>query len=371
MRNIFGPPSRINEYPVNYGERPTSTKQRRLAKKSFLSNRTRLQNLFNQQVDQDVPLEVVLKAESMVTNLEKWFKLFVQHFEEELLVIEEPDETLEEQMINDEAELIEILSSLQAKVAVWKKKSGEVVSSKSENKLLNPTCKLKLQNIELPKFDSDYTQFYNFKQLFMRFVHENQEFNDMQRLYILKQSLVGKAEQILRDVKFDNNAYAEAWSYFLKRFENKRAIVEAHFCNLMNMEAAKDDNSLRQILDKVNAIMRGLKVCGEDIGSTFSKCVAYLVGTKIDATTLKDWKNLLTSNEAYPTFEEMQEFLQNRSLTMEECSKENTEVKQKTEKKSFAVAAKGKCIACSGNHFLNQCPEFKSKRPQERHSIVK
>ncbi|XP_065224341.1 uncharacterized protein LOC135848369 [Planococcus citri] len=199
----------------------------------------------------------------------------------------------------------------------------------------------------------------------------------------LKRAFIGEAEQILRHFGLKEATYPEAWDYVMKRFNNPRAIIRAHFRNLHCLESIKNEQGIRSLLDKINVTLRGLKAVGLEIDDTFSQYIAYLVGTCLDPVTLKDWENSFKTTKRYPSFDELEDFLQIRSFSVEDRSSENNSKKQKShmdkttdrgksrnEKKSF-VAGKITCVVCSQSHFLNNCKDFMAKTPKERYNVVK
>ena len=101
----------------------------------------------------------------------------------------------------------------------------------------------------------------------------------MQKLYYLKSSLVGKAVNILRDFELNENAYQEACNYF-NRYENKRAIIRTYFRELLNIQPIKGEHEIRRLLDDVNLIVRGLRICNESVDGCMSAFITYYVSTK-------------------------------------------------------------------------------------------
>lgn len=55
-------------------------------------------------------------------------------------------------------------------------------------------------------------------------------------------------------------------------------------------------------MDQVDIIVRGLKSVEEYIDGTFSKFTAYLVATKLDFRTNKNWELSQTSYSDFPTY---------------------------------------------------------------------
>lgn len=95
--------------------------------------------------------------------------------------------------------------------------------------------------------------------------------------------------------------------------------------------------------------------------------------------TAKDWDNSLISQRTFPTYDQLQKFLQNRVFTVEErtadfkSTKKDNVATKSPGKKTFTASTFGKvkCIVCSDFHYLNQCAAFAAKSVSERFEIVK
>lgn len=118
--------------------------------------------------------------------------------------------------------------------------------------------------------------------------------------------------------------------------------------------------------------------------ATFSKFVAFLVASKLDLKTSRDWEHSQTSLSDYPTYSELQKFLKVRTLSVEDrnslpkwkSEEKKSEAKKSfessTEKKSYSGAAsKANCIVFNECHYLHLCEVFLSKSAEDRFEIVK
>ena len=107
---------------------------------------------------------------------------------------------------------------------------------------------------------------------------------------------VHEREISLRDFLAQDQVYGEAWQYFCQRYTNPRVVIDAHFRNLMNLSVIKSEAGIHELLDKVNVIVRGLKVCDQPIDATFSRFLCHIVVTKLDKNTARDWRLTLKAN---------------------------------------------------------------------------
>ncbi len=344
-------------------------------------NTARIRDQMSEVATGTMDIEKLSKLESLLTEFRSCKKNFDQVSEEILLSIEETDayENTAKPYIKDMASIRDILHTYEAKVRTFHKKLSADSNRDSllPNSDLNQSfrqpnqCVPKLERIQVPTFDGNILNFPNFKGLFQNLVHGNEELSNVQKLYYLKQSLVGTAREVIRDFELNDAAYPEAWAYILKRYENKRAVIRTLFRNFSNLEPIKHESSIRSLLDQTDIVIRSLKANGETINDTFSRFIAYHISSRLDSQTLKDWENSVKSCDAYPKFDELQSFLQIRSFVSEEKVErgdKNDKSKQPA-KKSFAIA-KNSCISCKDNHLLIRCAVFAAKTPKQRLELI-
>lgn len=368
---------------------PPSDRSIRMLKRSFTQIKGEIESLLKQKFTADLMVQIeILNEGSLKPTWEKFESAAMEFF---LLIDEKEEEDLaaEKKVMQDQSELRLTYSAIQAKVksAATQFKGEEMRrsilpkgnSTMIESSKLGASDQPKLKKIEIPEFDGDLSKFYNFKALFLNLVHNNSDFSNVQKLFYLKQALVGKAAIVLQDCDLAEDAYPEAWTYFLDRYESKRAIIKNYFVKLSMLQPIRSEHGIREILDQTMAIIRGLKVAGETVNDTFSRYIAFQITNKLDSVTAKDWENHNCEASTYPKFEELFKFLQGRTFVIDdrrfEKPKENKEERSKfpSQKKSFLVSSnpKAKCPMCKSQHFLNQCETFKAMNPHRRFDFVK
>lgn len=247
-----------------------------------------------------------------------------------------------------------------------------------------------IDRVKIPEFEGNLKEFLNFKALFEEIVHNNPNFTDSIKLYCI--TLNGPAAELIRDFGVGDSAYTEAWGYLLSRYENKRSIIEAHFADFVALSPIKNNVEIRTLLDRVNSFVRGLRICGLNPNEpTMSAFVSYVISTKLDPYTRRDWKNSCTDISNYPTFEELEKFLNSRTFSLEDPPQFRTDKvnapsttnaittaakkapeKSSQPKRSFVVNSdQTKCVMCSEMHTLSSCTDFIGKNSYERYIVVK
>ncbi|XP_065222295.1 uncharacterized protein LOC135846875 [Planococcus citri] len=263
-----------------------------------------------------------------------------------------------------------------------------------EATLTNPT--IKLQDIPVPHFDGDIENFPDWFAEFSDMIDANPDFTNFQKMYLLKRCMIGDAEILLKDYEKDPNMYPEALDYIKTSFNNRRRIISNHFAKLVDLQPIKPA-TLRDSLNQIQRIIRGLSVCGLDTAK-MSPLFAFLISRKLPEKLRVDWENSVHDYSTYPSVEPLVKFLTNRCFAFEsvapkpngstapESSKNTTKLSvsnespKKQTKKSFVSAKenniqstkpKFKCVACSDAHYLTQCVIFLEKSVTDRFELVK
>ena len=309
-------------------------KKLKTAKKTFLAIQTRTENYLNLE-DEEVSKEAIDKASFMFENS---VERFHEKYNEQAQIVLEllgDNEEEENRVIEEQAEVSDLLSSLKATINLLSKKNVQknVIDTNPTPSTVYSNSTYRLPKLDIPTFDGDFIKFYSFKNRFESCVH-NTSMDKAIKLQYLSNALVGKAEEVVRDFETNNLDYDEAWSHFLSNYENKRAIIAAHFARIRDIEPIKVENGIRDLITQVNASVRGLKCCDLEIDDTFSQFLTFLVVSKLDKFTSRDWQNSLKTTDNYPKFEELELFLRNRTFAAEERGKPLTNSENKDPKKS-------------------------------------
>lgn len=145
--------------------------------------------------------------------------------------------------------------------------------------------------------------------------------------------------------------YANAWLELLNRYENKRVIIRAHLTDLFEIRKIKDENANHGLLDGVTASLHGLRSCGEN-PEQWSTILSYLVLSKLEDTTKRDFENSFEDKKVYPPMKELTKFLEiqasaaekHRGLSSYEKPRPSTAVpvvktasRKKLSKKAYSV----------------------------------
>lgn len=137
-------------------------------------------------------------------------------------------------------------------------------------------------------------------------------------------------------------------------------------------ETSKD---LRDLRDQTNKVIHSLKNLGRLINQ-WDDILVFLVVQKLDKSTKKAWELKLGKSVEYPTYHELDEFLDSRICGLEAIALPSLKDFSKPSKhKSIASHAAStvnlSCPYYKANHLLHQCPTFLSQTPSQRFVFVK
>ncbi|GFX50317.1 uncharacterized protein TNCV_338521 [Trichonephila clavipes] len=114
---------------------------------------------------------------------------------------------------------------------------------------------IKLPDIQLPRFNGSYDEWFNFKEQFVSLIDSNNSLYDSQKLYYLKSTLTG----ISKDVITIDDSYTSLFEYLKKRFENKKFIINSYFSEMLSLEKFTHESAknLRTLIDCCQKHLRG------------------------------------------------------------------------------------------------------------------
>lgn len=223
---------------------------------------------------------------------------------------------------------------------------------------------IKLPTIHLPSFKGDYNSWLGFKDTFTSLIHNNASIDNIQKFHYLRSSLEGDAIKIIQSLEISANNYAIAWDLICNRFNNKKLLTNNHLKALFNMENIIKDSSasLRNMIDTVYTNLRSLKTLDQPTDQ-WDTLIIYLITSKFDNATNKEWEQYKTSND-FPTLEEMNKFLRTRAEFLESIESKNNQKASKYQSKntfrqtSLVTTKASTCKICSQHHALFQCETF-------------
>ncbi|XP_055632944.1 uncharacterized protein LOC129773372 [Toxorhynchites rutilus septentrionalis] len=254
------------------------------------------------------------------------------------------------------------------------------------------TFHLRLPQIDLPKFNGDFSKWLSFRDTYTSMVHSNADISTVAKLQYLIQSLEGEARKPFESVDIEADNYGAVWDALLKRYDNRRFLKKQLFRSIYDFSSLKREsaNELHELVDEFQRHVKALAKLGEPV-EHWDTPLVNILSYKLDPATLRAWEEE-TSQQDDVKYTDLVEFLYQRVRILKSVATDllqrsqpvQTKVagnvvppKKYTQSKVAANAAASdsrsnlpSCYACSGKHFLFQCQVFAKMPVSQRRELV-
>ncbi|KAJ8947751.1 hypothetical protein NQ318_018013 [Aromia moschata] len=238
-----------------------------------------------------------------------------------------------------------------------------------------------LPTLTLPKFHGQYEGWQSFHDAFEALVNRDKSLSNTQKFMYLNSCLEGEAASITESLIVTDDNYVIAWDLLKNRYENKRAILNAHINALLDLPVIVKEShlGLRKLIDTFLKNMRALKkfrftnrYMGSVINQHFNQKIRQPYETRMGKINQAE-RNPKQSLES-----------QNKSLNVKSntCGTENTRLannnrsfNRNSETKTLAHVttenASVQCNFCKGTHLIYRCRDFLKLTAKLRFKEVK
>lgn len=254
--------------------------------------------------------------------------------------------------------------------------TASLITNESLIRELTGSLAISLPRISLPTFSGNWTEWENFRGIFESLVANNDSLTSTQKLHYLKASVIGEAALLINNIKVKSTNYESAWRLLVNEYDDQNAIIYAHINAFADLPYMKTENisELKKLRDTV-ASRTALMDLGHPV-DMWENLLVYIISKKFSSKTREEWNMRRGSSDAYPSYQEIHEFMTNRirGLTdpqqkaIEHSPSKPRENKQRTSAMNVSAV---KCPKCAGNHYLSQCEEFVGRSVEERKQIAK
>nr|CAI5843736.1 unnamed protein product [Callosobruchus analis] len=211
-------------------------------------------------------------------------------------------------------------------------------------------------------------------------------------------SLSHEPAQLIKGIEFSSNNYELAWDLLVQRYNNDKMLIQNHIKNIFNLEpmAKESFKNIRNLLDSLTKNMRALG----QLQLPVQQCdipIVYLISTKLDNATAREWETLKSKNENVASLEDLKKFLTSRTEILETLEQGRSEkgrnYYKRNETRGFAVtgvvknflhvpsipladrgnAVKSKrlCLDClKTGHFSKVCRRSTCKKCHAKHHTL-
>ncbi|XP_053692086.1 uncharacterized protein LOC128740561 [Sabethes cyaneus] len=235
--------------------------------------------------------------------------------------------------------------------------------------------KIKLPEIRLPSFSGKTREWIVFRDTFLSLIQQNPNLNSMDKFTYLKSSLTGEALQEINSIELSAANYEVAWKALQGRYENKKLIVKSHLDAIFSLEPLRKEtcDGLHHLVSEFEKNLQMLDKLGEKTAN-WSTLLAYMMCSKLDATTQRHWEVKHNSKEV-PMYQDLIIFLRNQCSVLQSVIPQKTSAAETRQFKSSVchsvVKVANKCPFCGEpRHSPFQCTKFQRMKVSERNEAV-
>lgn len=226
---------------------------------------------------------------------------------------------------------------------------------------------LLVEKSKLGTFDGDLTKWFEFHDSFVTKVHNKERYDNVHKLHLLKQALVGNAAKILENWPSQANSYASAWDRVKAVHRDEYQIVHAHLDTLFRLPvlAAETYAGLRQLIDTVMSVTRVLTSLDIDV-SSWDTILIYIVVTRLPKESRCEWEQHRNIDQL-PKFSELENFLERRAQCASAAESFKSDDTGPAQPSSSSTANNlPPCPHCKGKHGLYACKLFREIKQRKQ-----
>ena len=244
-----------------------------------------------------------------------------------------------------------------------------------------PSLSTKLPILKLPEFSGNYADWERFRDMFKAIIHDNNSIPEVTKFFYLEGALKGEPKNLLASLSATDQNYIIAWDLLLKRYENKKIIINSHIKEIMDIPNIHKEShvALRGLANTFFKGYRSLQSLGLNVAE-WSAILIYILVQKLDNNTRREWE-VFCKNIPLPNTSDFDEFLTQRCQILEALDTKSsnsislTPYKKPLESRSFVTtnetAYKPRCAHCKEQHFIYYCDKFKQLSVTDRFNQTK
>lgn len=243
-----------------------------------------------------------------------------------------------------------------------------------------------LEKIKVPKFTGEQHKWLAFYKSFKSMVHDK-NYSPVEKFHYLFNSLTDRARSVIGGLD-TAESYDEAWNTLIKRYDNKRVIVNAHLQHFVGCTVSSKPGSedLLALVDVTNLTVRSMRAMNIPVDE-WDAIMVFLISRKLDNRTREFWESEQRSTDV-PTLAAMLACLENRARTLQLAEEATPTVKQTTTNNqkntrtgrqtvtsntavTNTATAQAQCELCKQEHWLHRCPQLLGAPIDQRFDMIK
>lgn len=234
--------------------------------------------------------------------------------------------------------------------------------------------KIKVKPVELPKFNGNYENWNNFKDLFLNLISNDKTLSNVEKLQHLKTCVSGRAADSIGHLNITQDNFDVAWQILEDRFDNPRlqiAIYTDKLFDLPQIELKNIDN-LILCYDTIKDCLHAIENLRINVSEADWMISRYIV-RKMDSYTRTVYENSLENFKEIQTTENILQFIKTKFQILELTNqKQEKPISHKASNSKDSNNTKTfKCYLDQEFHPLYKCTKFLSLDTSERSEVCK
>lgn len=285
--------------------------------------------------------------------------------------------------------------SNQQQLLVVRNENGENVS------LTQPSFKVKLPEISVPKFDGKIENWVHFREMFCKIIIDEKKLDFSAKIHYLLNSIPDNLAKTFDKISFSEEGFNLMWETLKDRFDNLQDLVLFHIGEIFKQKSIVKDSydDLRKLIDTYTLNLSQLKNLGQEIDK-WDMIVISLLLSRLDNDTKQMWESRfidikrssseLEPAKRLPTWKEFKDCLEDRCRILRHSQKpqnsrnpfqnpkSDSSLKPNTSK-AFLInqnlpesnyPSNIQCSICSNAHKTFQCPQLSDLTTQQKRDKV-
>lgn len=249
---------------------------------------------------------------------------------------------------------------------------------------------IKIPSIQITPFDGRLETWEAFRDSFNQSIHVRANMPDVQKLQYLKSLVKGEAEELVRNFTLNSENYASAWQLLNSRYNNLRDLVWAHMRAITSQRMCRESaDEIRRLMNRTASAVLALANLGRPIIGAADDWIVFHIVEKLDQETRKMWEQQIAINEAMPTWNQLEIFLNGRVRSLSAINSikpaaGNPNTRSGRSTQSNQVNTRGRysqdhghsdsrssnCPCCDNKHLIQFCEKFRKLSINDRRGMV-
>lgn len=246
-----------------------------------------------------------------------------------------------------------------------------------------------LERLPVPTFEGSLKEWPNFRDMFTVLVIDDAALSNVYKLSYLKRSLKGNALALIKNIEINADNFARAWKIVTDHYQNVNSLTFSYITRLLQLDPvdSRRPGQLERLFIQTREILASLESLNEPIES-WSSLLVVLTVLRLDHNLRQDWEHSVGRRETFPTFNELEAFLQTRihaeslsslksSITFHSSSaspSKSTKASGSNIKVNSYVSNSSipSCLVCnSSEHVVQDCPVLRNIAVRDRLAKIK